>query len=101
MASGLAGLAAGLFIPSAPTAIYALAPDYYGVAMRGTGVGAVIGMGRLGAIAGPILAAALLASGQGVAGVLLGMLPFVALAAAATFAALSRRPAAQISPAAA
>ena len=101
MVSGLAGLAAGLFIPSAPTAIYALAPDYYGVAMRGTGVGAVIGMGRLGAIAGPILAAALLASGQGVAGVLLGLLPFVALAAAATFAALWRRPASQVSPAAA
>src|SRR5581483_7612019 len=59
-AAGAAGLAAGFFIPSAPTAIYALAPDYYGVAIRATGVGSVIGIGRLGAVAGPLLAGALL-----------------------------------------
>ena len=87
-----AGAAAGFFIPSAPTAIYALAPDVYPVRMRGTGAGGVIGMGRLGAILGPLLAGALLAGGRGATGVLLALLPFVAVAALATFVALSRRP---------
>jgi AAHS family 3-hydroxyphenylpropionic acid transporter len=90
--AGAAGLAAGFFIPSAPTAIYALAPDVYAVRMLATGLGGVIGLGRIGAILGPLLAGALLARGRDATGVLLALLPFVAVAALATFVALSRRP---------
>ena len=90
--AGGAGLAAGFFIPSAPTAIYALAPDVYAVRMRVTGLGGVIGVGRIGAILGPLLAGALLVNGRNAQGVLLALLPFVAVAALATFVALSRRP---------
>jgi AAHS family 3-hydroxyphenylpropionic acid transporter len=89
--AGAAGLAAGFFIPSAPTAIYALAPDVYAVRMRATGLGGVIGFGRIGAILGPLLAGALLVGGRNATGVLLALLPFIGFAALATFVALSRR----------
>ncbi len=91
--SGLAGLAAGTFVSSTPTALYALSSDFYATAMRATGLGAVIGVGRIGAILGPLLAGALLAHGRDPTGVLMALPPFVALGALATFLALPRRPA--------
>lgn len=87
-----AGFVAGWFISSTPTALYALASDFYPVEIRATGLGGVIGIGRLGAIFGPLLTGALLASGRDSAGVLMALLPFVAVGAAATFLALRRRP---------
>jgi AAHS family 3-hydroxyphenylpropionic acid transporter len=90
-ALGAAGFAAGFFISSAPIALYALAPDFYAVQMRGTGLGGVIGVGRIGAILGPLLAGALLVGGWDTRGVLLALPPFVAVATVATFVALSRR----------
>ena len=90
-AAGAAGFAAGFFISSAPTGLYALAPDFYDVPIRGAGLGGVIGVGRIGAILGPLLAGALIAGGKDARGVVLALLPFVAVAAAATFVALSRR----------
>ena len=84
------GLAAGVFVSAAPTALYALAPDYYAVEMRGAGVGSVIGFGRLGAILGPLLAGALITRGADADAVLLALLPFAAIAAAATFMLLAR-----------
>ena len=62
--SALAGLAAGTFISSTPTALYALSSDFYAVEMRATGLGGVIGVGRIGAVLGPLLAGALLAHGK-------------------------------------
>lgn len=91
--AGLAGLIAGTFISSTPTALYALASDFYAVEMRATGLGGVIGVGRIGAILGPLLAGALLAHGRDSAGVLMALPPFVAVGALATFLALPRRPA--------
>lgn len=88
-----AGFVAGWFVSSSPTALYALAPDFYDVEIRATGLGAMIGLGRVGAIIGPLLAGALLARGQGANGVLMALPPFVALGALATFLALRRRPA--------
>ncbi len=90
VSSGAAGFAAGVFVSSAPLALYALASGYYATAMRGTGVGATVAVGRLGAITGPLIAATLLAAGAGPAGVLLALLPLAALAAAATLALLAR-----------
>ncbi len=91
--SALAGLAAGTFISSTPTALYALSSDFYAVEMRATGLGGVIGVGRIGAVLGPLLAGALLAHGKDSTGVLMALPPFVAVGALATFLALPRRPA--------
>ena len=91
--SALAGLAAGGFISSTPTALYALSADFYAVEMRATGLGGVIGVGRIGAVLGPLLAGALLVHGKDPAGVLMALPPFVAVGALATFLALARRPA--------
>jgi AAHS family 3-hydroxyphenylpropionic acid transporter len=91
--AGLAGLVAGTFISSTPTALYALSSDFYAVEMRATGLGGVIGVGRIGAILGPLLVGALLTHGKDSAGVLMVLPPFVAVGALATFLALPRRPA--------
>jgi len=91
--AGLAGLAAGTFVSSTPTALYALSSDFYAVEMRGAGLGAVIGVGRIGAVLGPLLAGALLAHGKDATGVLMALPPFIILGALATFLALPRRPA--------
>ena len=88
-----AGFVAGWFISSAPTALYALAPDFYDVEIRATGLGAMIGLGRLGAIIGPLLAGVLLANGRDSTGVLMALPPFILAGALATFLVLPRRPA--------
>jgi AAHS family 3-hydroxyphenylpropionic acid transporter len=83
-AAGAAGFAAGVFVSSSPLMLYALAPGYYAVVMRGSGVGAMVAVGRIGAILGPLLAAALLSGGAGPDAVLLALIPLVVLAAIAT-----------------
>ncbi len=65
---------------AAQAIVYALAPKCYPRAVRGTGVGAAVGVGRLGSIAGPLFAASLLGAGQTGAQVLTGMLPICAIA---------------------
>jgi AAHS family 3-hydroxyphenylpropionic acid transporter len=70
------GLAGGLIV-GAQLILFALAPLYYERGVRGTGVGAAVSAGRLGAIVGPLFASALLAGGGTSATVLLGIIPFV------------------------
>jgi AAHS family 3-hydroxyphenylpropionic acid transporter len=74
---------AGVFIVGAQLILFALAPLYYSAANRGTGVGAAVAVGRLGSVAGPLLASAVLTAGSGSATVLAAILPFVVLAGAA------------------
>jgi AAHS family 3-hydroxyphenylpropionic acid transporter len=74
---------AGVFIVGAQLILFALAPLYYSAANRGTGVGAAVAVGRLGSVAGPLLASAVLTAGSGSATVLAAILPFVILAGAA------------------
>jgi AAHS family 3-hydroxyphenylpropionic acid transporter len=88
--AAVAGFAVGFFVASAPQPLYGLAPGCYGVAMRGAGVGASVAVGRLGAILGPLLAAALLDLGAGASGVLLGLLPIASAAGGATIALIAR-----------
>jgi AAHS family 3-hydroxyphenylpropionic acid transporter len=88
--AGLAGFAAGFFVSSVPLPLYGLAPGYYDVLIRGAGVGASVAVGRLGAIFGPLLAAALLARGLGASGVMLALLPMALIAGAATMALVGR-----------
>ncbi len=65
-----------------PLPLYGLAPGYYAVMIRGAGVGASVAVGRLGAIVGPLLAAAMLARGAVATDVVLGLLPICLVAGA-------------------
>lgn len=82
----LAASLAGLFIIGAQLVLFALAPLYYEQAVRGTGVGAAVSVGRLGSVFGPLYAGALLAGGGGSGTVLLGIIPFVIIGGLSTFA---------------
>jgi AAHS family 3-hydroxyphenylpropionic acid transporter len=84
------GTIAGIFIIGAQLILFALAPLYYARATRGTGVGAAVAVGRLGSVVGPLYAGALLSGGGTSGRVLLGIVPFVAIAGAAAFALASR-----------
>jgi MFS transporter, AAHS family, 3-hydroxyphenylpropionic acid transporter len=73
----------GAFLLGAQYILYGIAPDYYEIAIRGTGTGAAVAAGRLGSVAGPYLAGWLLGAGASDAHVLEAMLPVTAVAAAA------------------
>ncbi|WP_419795153.1 3-(3-hydroxy-phenyl)propionate transporter MhpT [Pseudomonas palleroniana] len=77
----IAGFAAGLFVMAAQLVLYASAPPAYPTAVRATGVGAAVAIGRLGSVAGPLAAGQLLAAGAGTPGVLLATSPGVVIAA--------------------
>ena len=79
----IASAVTGIFIIGAQLILFALAPLYYPSAIRGTGVGAAVAAGRLGSVAGPLFASAVLAGGSGGATVLAGIIPFVLIAGAA------------------
>lgn len=85
-----AAFAAGFFGIGGQLLLYALAPNYYPFAVRGTGIGSAVSVGRLGAIAGPALAGVLLTSGAGAAGVLGAAIPTAVIGGAAALALLRR-----------
>ena len=89
--AGGAGFIAGVFIASASLPFYGLAPAYYEVDVRGAGVGAALGVGRSGAIVGPLLAGVLLTAGAGAGTVIMALLP-LAVAIGASALALMGRP---------
>jgi AAHS family 3-hydroxyphenylpropionic acid transporter len=88
--AGAAGFMAGVFVSAVPLSLYGLAPGHYPLLARATGVGAMMAVGRLGAVIGPLLAADLLAAGLGADGVLLAMLPLALIAGAASVAVVRR-----------
>jgi MFS transporter, AAHS family, 3-hydroxyphenylpropionic acid transporter len=57
--------AAGFFVIGGQLVLYAIAPTLYPTSARGTGVGAAVAVGRIGAIAGPLIGGSLLATGFG------------------------------------
>lgn len=77
---------AGIFIIGAQLVLFALAPLYYERAIRGTGVGAAVAIGRLGSVVGPLFASSLLAGGGSSATVLTGIVPFVIVGGGAALA---------------
>jgi AAHS family 3-hydroxyphenylpropionic acid transporter len=89
--AALACALAGVFIVGAQLILFALAPLYYRTAIRGTGVGAAVAVGRLGSVVGPLFAGGLLAGGSGSAAVLLAIVPFVAVGGGAAFALTWRK----------
>jgi AAHS family 3-hydroxyphenylpropionic acid transporter len=88
--AALASGGAGLFIIGAQLILFAAAPLYYRNKVHGTGVGFAVAVGRLGSVVGPLFAGALLAAGSGGAGVLLAILPFVAVGGTSTLALATR-----------
>lgn len=81
VASAVCGFAVvgGLYV------LYALAPVYYPPGVRAAGSGAAIAVGRLGSIAGPLIAGELRAAGQGPGEVLASLIPVALVTAAAVF----------------
>jgi AAHS family 3-hydroxyphenylpropionic acid transporter len=77
----VAGFAAGYCAIGAQAVLYARAPALYATGIRATGVGASVSVGRLGAIAGPLVAGQVLAAGAGAAGVMLSAAPGLVIAA--------------------
>ena len=67
----------GIFTPSISFVLYGLAPNYYPVNVRGAACGAIVGVGRLGTIAGPLLAGQLRQIGWPADYVIDAMLPVV------------------------
>ena len=59
----------------AQATLYAFSPLCYSPSIRNTGVGAAIAAGRLGTIAGPLLAGSLLGAGKTAADVLIVLIP--------------------------
>ncbi|KKJ07731.1 3-(3-hydroxy-phenyl)propionate transporter MhpT [Burkholderia gladioli] len=86
-----AAFAAGMFVIGGQSVLYALAAIYYPTAMRGTGVGAAVAVGRLGSVVGPLAAAPLLAAGRSAPIVIGASIP-VTLVAAVAALLLIRRP---------
>jgi MFS transporter, AAHS family, 3-hydroxyphenylpropionic acid transporter len=85
--------AAGFFLLGANYALYGVAATYYPLAVRGTGSGASVAVGRIGSIFGPLLAGVLLGGGMSASGVVQYMVPVAALAGAAVFGlSFCRRP---------
>ncbi|MDF3835152.1 3-(3-hydroxy-phenyl)propionate transporter MhpT [Cupriavidus basilensis] len=94
-ASGMAWTAfgaflAGLFVTGAQSVLYALGAAYYPMAVRGTGVGAAVAVGRLGAIAGPMLAGQLLAMGKNASTIIGASIPITIISAIAALLLLQR-----------
>ncbi|MCX9150112.1 3-(3-hydroxy-phenyl)propionate transporter MhpT [Pseudomonas sp. TB1-B1] len=90
IAMAIAGFAAGLFALAAQLVLYALAPPLYPTAVRATGVGAAVAIGRLGSVSGPLAAGQILAAGAGSTGVLLAASPGLVVAALAVLHILRR-----------
>jgi AAHS family 3-hydroxyphenylpropionic acid transporter len=78
-----AGIVTGFFVIGGQLVLYTLAPDIYPSRIRASGTGAAVSFGRLGGIAGPLLAGQLLAAGLSSGGVLLSAIPCALVAALA------------------
>lgn len=86
----IATLIVGIFVIGGQYLLYGLSPTYYPTAVRGTGVGAAVSIGRIGAVLGPYLAGTLLAGGSTSTEVIMAILPAVAIAFVAAFWLVTR-----------
>jgi len=76
----------GLLLLGANYALYGVAASYYPKPVRGTGSGAAIAVGRVGAIIGPLLPGLLLSAGSSADDIIKLMAPAAAMAGVAVFA---------------
>ncbi len=77
---------AGFLVLGAQFALYGLAPKVYPDQTRGTGVGAAVAAGRVGAISGPLIAGQMIGAGATGDQVVLLMVPLALLAGVALLA---------------
>jgi len=82
--ASMAAFGIGAMVTVAQATLYAFAPLCYSPSIRNTGVGAAIAAGRLGTIAGPLLAGSLLGAGQSAAEVLIVLIPITLASGAMT-----------------
>ena len=90
VAAGAIAGAVGFFVVGGQFVLYGLYPGFYATPIRGTGAGAATAVGRVGAIAGPLLAGMLLAGGKSSTEVLQYLMPVVAIGGAAAVALIWR-----------
>lgn len=81
----------GATISTTQALLYAVAPSLYPTAVRGTGVGSAVSVGRLGSAVGPLLAGALLGSGGSAQQVVMVLIPTILISGAAALAVAARR----------
>jgi AAHS family 3-hydroxyphenylpropionic acid transporter len=74
---------AGFFLLGANYALYGVAPSYYPAAIRGTGAGASVAVGRVGSILGPMSAGLMLSGGSSATNVVQYLAPVAAVAGVA------------------
>ncbi len=89
--AAIAGFGIGFFISGGQFLLYALATELYPAGVRGTGVGFAVGIGRLGAVAGPLLAGALLMTHQDTSTVMLAVVPLIFVSLAASLPLLRKK----------
>ncbi|MFT3690996.1 3-(3-hydroxy-phenyl)propionate transporter MhpT [Paenirhodobacter sp.] len=87
----LGGALVGGAILCVQAILYGVAPQCYPLAIRGTGVGVAVAVGRLGSIAGPLLAGALVAAGASSSDIMYIMVPITLAAGLFTVLLLARR----------
>lgn len=80
------GFGVGFFLSAGQFLLYALSTELYPAPVRGAGVGFAVGVGRLGAVAGPLLAGAILAVQPNPATALAACAPLLLLALIAAVA---------------
>lgn len=88
----------GLFVPSTSFVLFGLMPPYYPASVRATACGAIVGVARLGTIAGPLIAGQLRQIGWSAEHVIDAMLPVVVIGGLCAFALTSRFRATAIAP---
>jgi MFS transporter, AAHS family, 3-hydroxyphenylpropionic acid transporter len=86
----MAAFGIGAMVIVAQATLYAFAPLCYASSIRNTGVGAAIAAGRLGTIAGPLLAGSLLGAGKTAADVLVVLIPITLASGAMTLFVVRR-----------
>jgi AAHS family 3-hydroxyphenylpropionic acid transporter len=83
--------AAGFFVLGAQYSLYAIAPAIYPAHVRAAGAGAAVAVGRLGSIAGPLVAGTLRQAGLSADSVFMVMIPVAICAGLAIFALAASR----------
>ncbi|MCH4546490.1 3-(3-hydroxy-phenyl)propionate transporter MhpT [Rhizobium changzhiense] len=86
----VSGVLLGGTIIGVQAILYGLAPQSYTQEVRGTAVGFAVAAGRLGSVAGPLLAGALVADGKSATEVLLGIVPIAILGGLASLLLVHR-----------
>ncbi|MEY4377807.1 MAG: hypothetical protein RJB26_2357 [Pseudomonadota bacterium] len=75
----------GFFLMGANYSLYGVATAYYPTAIRGTGSGVAVGVGRVGSVLGPLIPGLLLQGGMSATDVIVLMAPTTALAGVAVW----------------